>query len=136
VDDLAHRLNLGAGNLLKLSTQELEAIGKKLSLLNPVLRIEQDKLKLYDLARQIGVRLEHLLKLKEAGLSGLAAKLSALSPLNILGRGYSITFKLPEGAIISDAKFLKTGESIKTRLHKGEVISQVMEVNRDGGDKV
>jgi exodeoxyribonuclease VII large subunit len=132
LDDLKHRLNLGAGNLLKLSAQELEAIGKKLSLLNPVLRIEQDKLKLYDLARQIEVRLRHLLKLKEAGFSGIAAKLSTLSPLNILGRGYSITFKFPEGSIISEAGSLNRGDSIKTKLHKGEVISQVMEVKRDG----
>jgi exodeoxyribonuclease VII large subunit len=136
VDDLAHRLNLGAANILKLNAQRLEGIGKKLSLLSPVWIIGQNKEKLRDLARQIQVRLEHLLKLKEVHFSGLVAKLSTLSPLNILGRGYSITFKFPEGSIVSEAGSLKRGDSIKTKLNKGEVISQVMEVNRDGRDKV
>jgi exodeoxyribonuclease VII large subunit len=50
-----------------------------------------------------------------------------LSPLAILGRGYSITTKLPEGAIIKDAASVKRGDEIETRLGKGKLRSRVEE---------
>jgi exodeoxyribonuclease VII large subunit len=55
-------------------------------------------------------------------------KLSSLNPLNILARGYSVTFSLPEGKIIKDALSLKSGDRIKTKVHKGEIVSSVLEV--------
>jgi exodeoxyribonuclease VII large subunit len=128
VDDLSHRLNLGMGNSVKLNIQRSEAVAKKLFLLNPAIIIEQNKERLKDLARQTRVRLEHLLKLKETCFLGVAAKLSTLSPLNILGRGYSITFKFPENTVINEAGVLKKGDSMISRFHRGEVISEVTEV--------
>jgi len=89
--------------------------------------------KIYDLAKQIYIRIEHLLKLKQAGFHTLIEKLSSLSPLNILGRGYSITFGLPAGQVIKDPAMVKAGDLIKTRLHKGEIVSFVREVNKYGG---
>ena len=65
-----------------------------------------------------------------------ASRLGALSPLNILGRGYSITFGLTDGKIIKDAAWVRIGDPIKTRLHKGEVVSYVKEANKNGGTKI
>jgi len=132
IDDLARRLKLSMENALRLNTARCEAIQKKLALLNPALLIRQHSKAIADLARQIYIRTGHFIKLKQAGLGGIAAKLSSLSPLNILGRGYSITFKLPEGAIIKDTKFVKAGDTLKTRLHSGEILSQVTEVKKNG----
>lgn len=56
----------------------------------------------------------------------LCAKLEGLSPLKILGRGYSVTF-LNDNPIIS-AQAVNIGEKITTRLHQGEIISQVIAV--------
>jgi exodeoxyribonuclease VII large subunit len=88
--------------------------------------------KISDLGRQIYVRMEHSLKIRQAAFIKAAEKLSNLSPLNILSRGYSITFKLPQAAIVKDAGALEPGEIIKTRLHKGEVVSKITEVNKNG----
>jgi exodeoxyribonuclease VII large subunit len=74
------------------------------------------------------VRTDHLIKLKNSQFSGLIEKLSSLNPLSILARGYSVTFKMPEGKIIKDTKFIKVGETIKTKVHKGEIVSKVTEV--------
>ncbi|MFA5144886.1 MAG: exodeoxyribonuclease VII large subunit [Candidatus Omnitrophota bacterium] len=132
VDDFNHRLSLSAQNLLKLSASEFAACRKRLILLNPVVMIQQYKEKMRDLARQIYVRMQHFMELRRAALTSDVEKLSGLSPLNILNRGYSITFKLPDGAVIKDTGFVKKGDTIKTRLHKGEILSQVMEVRKNG----
>ena len=128
LEDLLHRLKLNAAHILELSAGSLDSASRKLELLNPVLMIEQYKARAVDLARQICVRLGHFLKLKEAGFNKAVEKLSGLSPLNILGRGYSITFLLPQGQIIKDANALAAGDAIRTKLHKGQIISKVMQV--------
>jgi len=113
-------------DFIKLRTSELEATQKKIALLNPVVLIEQHKLRIADLARQIYIRATHFLKLRQLEFNTAIGKLSSLSPLNILGRGYSITFKIPQDSIIKDAKFIKIGDTIKTKLHKGEILSEVL----------
>jgi len=55
----------------------------------------------------------------------LTGKLDTLSPLAILGRGYSITTKLPAGSVLKDAGSLKSGDMIETKLGKGKVKSRV-----------
>lgn len=125
-------LYLAAQNLVKINAGTLEAVAKKLTLLNPALLIRQHKEKLQGLSRQIYVRLTHFLELRQSRFSNAAQKLSTLSPLNILGRGYSITFKMPQASIIKDSRLLKEGEVIKTRLHRGELISRIEEVKNNG----
>jgi len=126
--DLAHRLNLAAAHTLELSAGDFNGTYRKLLLLNPMAMLERYQEKIIDFTRQLSLRIGHFLKLKQAEFSGIAEKLSSLSPLNILGRGYSITFKMPEGAIMKDAKLIKVGDTLKTKLHKGEILSQVTEV--------
>lgn len=129
LDDLAHRLNLNTGHILQLSGNELSALIKKLSLLNPAVLIRQHSLKIRDLAREIYVRIQHFIRIKETGLHGLAEKLSTLSPLNILARGYSITFRLAQEATLKNAAAVRPGDMLRTKLYKGEVLSRVTEVN-------
>lgn len=126
IDEFTRRLSLSMQNMLRLSAGEFDAARKKLSLLNPVFLIQQYKTQMLDLARQIYVRAGHFLKLKETQVTKAVEKLSGLSPLNILSRGYSITFKIPAGEIIKDAMSLESGDVIKTKLHKGEVLSKVI----------
>ncbi len=130
--DLRHRLNLNMAHELELNKNRLGAAAKKLTLLNPVVLIRQYKIKTADLAKQIYIRAFHFIKLKESGFIKAAEKLSTLSPLNILSRGYSITFKMPEAEVVKDANSIKTGDMVKTKLHKGDILSQVMEVTKNG----
>jgi exodeoxyribonuclease VII large subunit len=129
IDELLHRLLLGAGHILELNAGELNTLAKKLTLLNPRVIINRYQEKMTDLASQIYVRLNHFIKLRQAEFTKALEKLSSLSPLNILGRGYSITFQMPEDRIIKEAAGVKVGEFIKTKLHKGEILSQVTEVD-------
>jgi exodeoxyribonuclease VII large subunit len=134
VDVLLHRLSLGVQHLCALSAGRLDTLVKKLALLNPIAQIQQYQLKITDAARQASVRIDHFLALKDSQFTKAVERLAGLSPLNILSRGYSITFRMPLGEIVKNATQVTIGEKIKTRLHQGHLVSQVTEVSRDGGD--
>ncbi len=92
------------------------------SFLHLVLQMGQ---RLDDLTHNLAIRLDYLIKLNKEAFNTVTGKLEALSPLAVLSRGYSITFKLPEGKSVKDAGSLKLGDRIQTRLHKGKIISTV-----------
>ncbi|MCX5711277.1 MAG: exodeoxyribonuclease VII large subunit, partial [Candidatus Omnitrophica bacterium] len=125
--DLNQGIFTAMRHILDLLKRELDSGVKKLSLLNPAALLKQHQERVTDLARQIYVRIGHFFKLKEARFKSALDKLSSLSPLNILSRGYSITFKAADGAIIKDSGSVKAGDRIKTRLDKGEIVSKVEE---------
>jgi exodeoxyribonuclease VII large subunit len=85
-----------------------------------------------DFMHRLNLSMQNLLKFCAAEFSAAAEKLSSLSPLNILARGYSITFQMPSGATIKAAGVLKAGDTIKTRLHAGQILSRVTEVKKNG----
>jgi exodeoxyribonuclease VII large subunit len=123
---LQHRLALAAGHILELNTNRLVQTAKKLAILNPAVQIPQYKEKMLDLARQATVRMEHCLKMKSSQFTACIQRLAALNPLNILERGYSVTFN-GSGTVVKDARSLTPGETLRTKLSKGEVISEVKE---------
>ncbi len=72
----------------------------------------------------------YLLSRMAGKLEELCGKLDILSPIATMGRGYSLTYKLPEGIIVRDAGTLRRGDKIRVRLHRGEIKSEVMEVGK------
>ena len=64
------------------------------------------------------------IKLDQTRLGKAAATLSALSPLNVLTRGYSVTFD-QAGKAIQHANEVAAGDRIRTRLQHGEIVSIV-----------
>ncbi|MFA6350293.1 MAG: exodeoxyribonuclease VII large subunit [Candidatus Omnitrophota bacterium] len=131
LEDFAHRLYLSLDHVLELNINRYEAGAHKLFLLNPATQLKIFQERIADLARQSGVRLGHILEIRQARFSRAAARLSGLSPLNVLSRGYSITFKLPGGEVVRDAARLKPGDIIRSRLRKGEITSEIKEVDLD-----
>ncbi|MDD5346992.1 MAG: exodeoxyribonuclease VII large subunit [Candidatus Omnitrophica bacterium] len=132
LQDLVHRLRTSIVHGWELDAGRLSASVKKLELLNPAAVIPEYAARITDRARQIYVRMNHLVSLKDSQLRGTVEKLASLNPLNILARGYSVTFRSSDGTILKDAAAVKAGELLRTRLHKGEIISSVTEV-RDNG---
>lgn len=87
-------------------------------------------------ARQSGVLLKHLwdrlhrirpsnfLKQRAEQLRQLERRLNALGPEQVLTRGYSITMDAETGKVLRDAKKVKAGQKLKTRLKAGEIMSR------------
>jgi exodeoxyribonuclease VII large subunit len=93
--------------------------------LNVIVQYEQ---MIDGLHKDLAVRIDHIVKMRSENFNLLINKLEVLSPLSILKRGYSITMKLPDGAILKDAASLKRGEIVETRLEKGKFKSRVEEI--------
>ena len=91
-------------------------------------------------ARHSGVLLQHLwerlhrirpswfLKQRREQLRQLERRLNALGPEQVLARGYSITMDAGSGKVLRDARKVKTGQKLKTRLKAGEIVSTVEKV--------
>jgi exodeoxyribonuclease VII large subunit len=65
-----------------------------------------------------------LLERKRDKWNAASARLDALSPLNVLTRGYSLT-QTADGAVLRDAGKVRIGDTLRTRLHRGQVSSLV-----------
>jgi len=51
----------------------------------------------------------------------LEKRLKDLNPLSILRRGYSITRKLPENAVLRDVSKIKEGDRVRVSLSEGDM---------------
>lgn len=71
----------------------------------------------------------HFLDFQKERLNSFAGKLNVLSPLNILARGYSITYKLPENEILKSIAQVTMKDKVKVKLHRGEIICTVEETD-------
>jgi len=128
IDDIVYRLTLSLEHIFELSKNQLFSVVKKLTLLNPVQQILQYKERLSVSSKQVCLHMEHLLALKQAEFKRILSRISDLSPLNILSRGYSITFDFEAGKVIKDASCVKVNDLIKTRLGKGGILSRAQEI--------
>jgi exodeoxyribonuclease VII large subunit len=59
-------------------------------------------------------------------LAASASRAEALSPLAVLGRGYSMTTRMRDGAHVRSPSDVRIGESITSRLAEGQIESQVV----------
>jgi len=74
---------------------------------------------------RLGEQMKHQLRERRNRAEALEARLRLLSPEQVLARGYSITTDAETGKVLRDAAKIKPGQRLKTRLHKGEIVSQV-----------
>jgi len=65
-------------------------------------------------------------------LQAQAARLETLSPLNVLGRGYSLTRREADRAVIRSPDQLRPGERLVTDVAQGRIVSRVEELERTG----
>jgi exodeoxyribonuclease VII large subunit len=75
--------------------------------------------------------IRHRLTGSQQLLAAIAAQLESLSPLGILGRGYSLTTRLDDGRLVTDAALLEHGDTIRTRFARGQAVSRVEQVQQD-----
>ena len=71
----------------------------------------------------------HFLDFQKERLNSITGKLNVLSPLNILARGYSIAYKLPENEILKSISQVTMKDKVKVKLHRGEIICTVEETD-------
>ena len=84
------------------------------------------------LAQQLVMRVERsmtgILGLKRQVVGERVAMLDSLSPLSILGRGYSIVQKLPDGGVVRNASEVSVEDDVCARLAHGKLVCRVKHV--------
>lgn len=78
------------------------------------------------LARALAARLERA----RSAFEGAAARLGALSPLAVLGRGYAIVWRTPDGTLLRRASEVAVGDALRVRLAEGEIAARVEALRR------
>ncbi|MCZ6624582.1 MAG: exodeoxyribonuclease VII large subunit [Deltaproteobacteria bacterium] len=96
-------------------------------LVDPTRRLRENQMRVDELSLSLWRRFQDRLNRLKDRLTHGAGRLSSLSPLAVLGRGYSIAHKMPEGVIVKDAAFLKIGDLLRISFARGKSLCRVEE---------
>lgn len=128
VDDLMGRLRDIFGHSMVDKRQQAVAHWHALGLSNPLVRVRNTMIVLRQLMKHLPRHMEVALQQKRDIVKSAMALLDSLSPLAILGRGYAIVHTLPDQNIVRDAREVRIGQEVRTRLKRGELVSKVQRV--------
>jgi exodeoxyribonuclease VII large subunit len=106
--------------------EALEVAARRLALHDPRPGLVARRAQLDERAERLARAVRVLLRGHGERLAGAAGRLASLSPLEVLARGYSLTTR--DGAVVHDAAALAPGDTIHTRLARGELTARVIEV--------
>jgi exodeoxyribonuclease VII large subunit len=105
----------------------LKSLVERLLRVRPGLLLRQRR-EVFEQARQrLQEQARHRLRDLKSRLVSMEGRLRLLGPEQVLGRGYSITMDAETGAVMREAKAVRKGQKLKTRLREGEVRSRVRE---------
>jgi len=135
IQDFQTRMKHAANGILRNWKERLEGFEASYAFKQPLVLIQQYSQRLDELLRQLQNYLKSEITQKRKGFETSAARLHALSPLAILDRGYSLTFR-DSGVLLKDAGTVRSGQLIKTRLHRGTIHSKVTKIEGAGRSEV
>ncbi len=131
IDDWLQRLDDLHGGMLRCTRQGVrqqlaafQNLSDRLSRVRPVQLLRQQRELLEQESARLAEQMKHQLRERRTRAEGLEARLRLLSPQQVLARGYSITTDADTGKVLRDAAKVKTGQRLKTRLQKGEIVSK------------
>ncbi len=128
LDELDMRLRQSTLRHFKLLQMTLDSAQSRLRAKSPVNVIVSEQKALASLERALSKAMAHHINQAATRFQHLAHQLNTVSPLQTLSRGYSITQELDTGATIQSTHSVAVGQSIRSRLHQGAIISQITAV--------
>lgn len=130
LDDLQTSLLRCTKKELRRQQVELFNCAQRLARVKPSKLVALKRQVMTELLRRITEGARHSLKSRQQQFRDLETRLRLLSPEQVLERGYSITRDADSGAVIRDASEVKPGQSVRTRVRRGEFISTVNDNNQ------
>ena len=98
------------------------------ALRQPVDLVRQKQQRADELSERLCLLMKRRLEQAQEKWHGLAGVLETLSPLKVLKRGYSVTQKAEDGAVLRSASQVEPGHRIRTILAEGKVVSRIESV--------
>jgi exodeoxyribonuclease VII large subunit len=125
VRSLATRLRTSMLSRIVQARSRLEWLASRPALRQPEEGVFHRARRLDELSLRLHASAGAMLRERRAAMAAAAGKLESLSPLNVLGRGYSLTYRAEGKQLIVSASELKRGERIVTRFRRGTATSIV-----------
>jgi len=121
--DAQQRLMRGGSTRLLRSTEQVSRLNAGLVRVDPRNRIRLLRERLSTTACRLDCAMEVLQEKREQRVESLARFLHAVGPEQVLRRGYSITTRKKDGAILKRASEVRAGDRLVTRFAEGQVES-------------
>jgi exodeoxyribonuclease VII large subunit len=110
---------------LDLARARLDELARRPCLRRPLERLRDEERRLDEWGDRLQRALRRRLLEARQRLDAHAARLEALSPLKVLARGYSLTRRLDDLAVIRTAGQVQGGDWIVTQVPDGRILSRV-----------
>ncbi len=119
------RLQSGLSARATSARARLEALSQRRVFRRPLERVRDLERRLDELQQRTARAAQQSVRVARQQVLACANQLESLSPLSVLARGYSLTQRADDGALVDRADSLRVGERIRTRYAVGESISRV-----------
>lgn len=127
LDKLRQRMNTALDGQLRRAARRQQQLTQRLNQRSPQPRIYQASARIQQLEYRLAQSVRARLSDARERFGNAATHLEAVSPLSTLARGYSVS-TTAEGRLVKQAKQLKAGDSLTTRLSDGVVESEVVKI--------
>jgi exodeoxyribonuclease VII large subunit len=114
---------------LDLARRRLDDLAQRRAFRLPLERVRDRERRLDEWAERLGRAARQRLAAARERLQAQAARLETLSPLNVLARGYSLTRREVDQAVVRRPDQVRPGDRLVTLLQEGQVISRVEETD-------
>lgn len=131
LNQMNQRMQMLIINRVQILKKTLQSLAENACFKYPKARLEEYSQTLDMIYEKCVSYIGRIMERKKSQLEISAKRLEALSPLAILSRGYSLTLRLRDAAVIKESKQVKAGEEIETRLSKGRIVSVVKVLKTD-----
>lgn len=125
LDTLEARLRSLLLSRLALARTRLDELASRPCFRRPADALREQERKLDDRLQRLERALRMRIEQAKARLALATGKLDALSPLKVLGRGYSLTRKVEDLALVTSTRQVQPGDWIVTQLADGRLVSRV-----------
>ena len=109
--------------------QRLHDLAGRRALAAPLEPIRDRERRLDDLEARLQRAMQQRLAQSRHYADAWAARLETLSPLNVLARGYSLTRRASDQAVVRSSDQVQVGERVVTLLDKGRLLCRVEEIS-------
>jgi exodeoxyribonuclease VII large subunit len=128
---LEGKLRLQLGRRLELARNRLKDLAGRPCFRLPLERVRDQERRVDELAQRLQRAVQQRLTLARQRVEAEAGRLESLSPLNVLSRGYSLTRRHIDRAVVRHPEQVRVGEALLTRVQYGTILSRVEA--KDGG---
>jgi exodeoxyribonuclease VII large subunit len=130
LSQLRARMSISMESRLRFGHSRLEAISRSSVFRRPETLVIERSRNIDWLEERLLASMDRLMESRRQSLARHAARLESLSPLGVLQRGYSLT-EDAEGRLIRRIEQTGPGQTIRTRVSDGAVVSRVESVKNE-----